>query len=78
MNEQEMLHEQVRRWQANGRWVDRGKWVQLRWSRYPAYLPTPAEIAEKCELFRSLDGWQGASKRAPRNGKHAVPETAGL
>ncbi len=73
-----MLGEQVRRWQAEGRWVDRGQWVRLRWSGYPAYLPTPEEIAEKCELFQSLEGWRGASKRSPRGGEHDVATTAGV
>ncbi len=78
MNEQQMLGEQVRRWQAEGRWIDRGQWVRMWWRRYPAYLPTDEEIAEKCRLFRSLEGCRGAQKRRPRNGKQAVRATAGL
>jgi hypothetical protein len=78
MNEQKMLNDHVRRWQSQGRWVDRGRWVRLRWSRYPAYLPTHEEIAEKCQLFRSLNGWRGAKRRAPRAGEYAVPTTAGV
>jgi hypothetical protein len=78
MNEQQMLDGQVRQWQAEGRWVDDGEWVRLRWSRYPAYMPTRREIAAKCRLFRSLDGWRGAKKRAPRDGEFAVSTTAGV
>jgi hypothetical protein len=78
MNEQKMLNDQVRRWEADGRWIDRGRWVRLRWSRYPAYLPTHDEIAEKCQLFRSLDGWRGARKRSPRAGEFAVATMAGV
>ena len=78
MNEQEMLNDQVRRWESEGRWVDRGRWVRLRWSRYPAYLPTHEEIAEKCRLYRSLSGWRGGRRRSPRAGKYARPATAGL
>ena len=45
---------------------------------YPAYLPTHDEIAEKCQLFRSLDGWRGANKRSPRAGEFAVATMAGI
>jgi hypothetical protein len=78
MNEELMLAGLVREWEAEGVWVDRGRWVRLRWSCYPAYLPTHDEIAEKCRLFRAIPGWRGAIKRAPRGGEFAVPTTAGI
>ncbi len=77
MNEQQMLAAQVRQWQAEGRWLDHGRWV--RGNRGSTeYHPTPEEIAAKCALLRSLRGWRGASKRAPRGGKYAVATTAGI
>ena len=77
MNEQKMLAAQVRRWEAEGRWVDEGQWVRARHGAVE-YHPTPAEIAAKCALFRSIAGWHGAFKRAPRGGEFAVKTTAGL
>ena len=78
MDEQKLLEGQVRQWEAEGRWVDRGRWVRLPWHSEWAYLPTRREIVAKCKLFRSLPGWRGAKKRAPRGGKFAVATTAGL
>ena len=40
--------------------------------------PATREIAAKCRLFRSINDWRGASKRAPRGGEFAVGTTAGL
>jgi len=78
MNEQQMLERQVRQWGAEGRWVDRGRWVRLAWHSEWVYLPTRWEIATKCKLFRSLPGWCGAHKRAPRGGEFGVSTTAGI
>lgn len=77
MNEQEMLDDQVRQWEAEGRWVDRGRWVRGNWGSIE-YHPTRQEIAAKCALFRSIAGWHGAYKRAPRGGEFAVATTAGI
>jgi hypothetical protein len=78
MNEQHLLAAQIRQWIADGRWIDRGRWTRPRASRYPAYLPTRKEIAEKCRLFRTIAGWHGANRRAPRGGEFGVPTTAGI
>ena len=77
MNEQQTLGHQVRQWQATGRWVDLGRWRLTKHGTLE-YRPTKREIAAKCHLFRSIKGWRGASKRAPRGGEFAVPTTAGL
>ena len=77
MNEQKMLEEQVRAWEAAGLWIDDGRWVRGK-NGTPIYLPTKKEITRKCRLFRSSPGWQGASKRAPRGGEYGVATTAGL
>ena len=42
------------------------------------YIPTKREIAAKCRLCRTIDGWQGAGKWMPRDGEYAVASTAGL
>lgn len=63
----EALAADVRRWQAEGLWIDRGAWVTMCWSSGPAYLPTPEEIAQKCELLRSRPrrtGWHARGERA--------------
>lgn len=78
MDEQKLLEEQVEKWMADGRWVDRGQWTQPRASRYPAYRPTRKEIVEKCRLFRTIAGWHGANKRAPRGGEFGVATTGGI
>lgn len=75
MNEQQMLNGQVREWQVEGRWVDRGRWKRAE-NGTLEYLPTKCEIAAKCKLFRTLRGWRGAHKRAPRGGEFAVETTA--
>jgi hypothetical protein len=77
MSEQEMLDAQVRQWEAEGQWVDHGRWVRGNWSS-TEYHPTQQEIAAKCELFRSVRGWRGANKRAPRGGEFAIATTAGV
>ncbi len=77
MNEQELLGEQVRRWEAEGRWVDRGRWTRAR-NGVLEYRPTKREIAAKRRLFRTAGGWRGAKKRAPRDGGFAVATTAGI
>jgi len=77
MNEQQMLESQVRRWEAEGLWVDRGRWVRAR-NGTPEYVPTKHEIAAKCRLLRTLEGWRGAHKRAPRGGEFAIETTAGI
>ena len=77
MNEQQMLNCQVRQWKTEGRWVDSGRWVPGNWSS-TEYHPTRQEIDAKCELFRSIRGWRGASKRAPRGGEFAIATTAGV
>lgn len=78
MDEHLMLGALVREWEAEGLWVDRGRWTRPRASRYPAYLPTRKEIVEKCRLIRTIAGWHGANKRAPRGGEFGVPTTAGI
>ena len=78
MNEERELTAQVEAWRAAGVWRDEGRWVRERWSAEDAYWPTTEEIRTKCELFRSIRGWRGASKRSPRGGKHAVATTAGI
>ncbi len=77
MNEQQMLDAQVRQWEAKGQWVDHGHWVRNNGGS-EHYHPTHQEIAAKCELFRSIRGWRGANKRAPRGGKYAVTTTTGI
>ena len=77
MNEQNLLDEQVRQWTAEGRWIDRGCRKRAR-NGTPAYVPTKREIAAKCRLIRSISGWRGANKRAPRGGEFAVATTAGV
>ena len=77
MNEQKMLEEQVRRWKAEGLWVDRGRWVRAS-NGTLEYRPTKREIEAKCRLLRSINGWRGANKRAPRGGRFAVETTAGI
>ena len=77
MNEQKMLEGQVRQWQAEGLWVDRGRWVRAS-NGTMEYRPTKREIAAKCRLLRSIEGWRGAHKRAPRDGEFAIETTAGI
>ncbi len=77
MNEQKLLIEQVRQWQLDGRWIDRGRWRRAE-NGTLEYLPTKHEIAAKCKLFRTIAGWRGAAKRAPRGGEFAVATTAGI
>jgi len=77
MNEQQMLNCQVRQWKTEGRWVDCGRWVPGNWGS-TEYHPTRQEIDAKCELFRSIRGWRGASKRAPRGGEFAIATLAGI
>ncbi len=77
MNEQEMLDQQVRQWEAQGQWIDRGRWVRAS-NGTPEYLPTKREIAIKCRMFRTIDRWRGAHKRAPRGGEFSVATTAGI
>ena len=77
MNEQLTLEHQVRQWQDTGRWVDHGRWTLTKHGTLE-YRPTKWEIAAKCRLFRTIAGWRGASKRAPRGGEFAVATTAGL
>ena len=36
------------------------------------------EFAAKCKLFRTINGWRDAAKRAPRGGEFAVATTAGI
>lgn len=54
-----------------------GNWILNRGGALE-YHPTPEEIAAKCEPLRTIENWRPAHKRAPRGGKYAVPETAGL
>jgi hypothetical protein len=77
MNEQKMLADQVRRWEAEGRWTDGGRWRRAK-NGTLEYSPTKSEIAAKCRLLRTIAGWRGASKRAPRGGEFAVMTTAGV
>lgn len=77
MYEQTQLTPLVHRWQAEGKWNDRGTWRRAS-NGTLEYLPTRREIAAKCRLFRSIVGWRGASKRAPRGGAFAVETTAGI
>ena len=78
MDQEQLLEEQVRQWEAEGRWVDCGRWVRLPWHAELTYLPSRREISAKCRLFRSLPHWHGANKRSPRGGEFAVPTTAGI
>jgi hypothetical protein len=77
MNEEKMLGDVVRNWEVEGRWVDRGRWAPGR-NGVLEYLPTQREIADKSRLLRTITGWRGAHKRAPRGGEFAVPTTAGI
>jgi hypothetical protein len=77
MYEQYELAPQVRKWREQGLWNDLGDWRRAS-NGALEYHPTPEEIAAKCELFRQIDGWRGANKRAPRGGEYAVMETKGL
>ena len=77
MNEQKLLADLVRRWEAEGRWADRGRWKQAK-NGALEYMPTKREIAAKCKLFRTIAGWRGAAKRAPRGGEFVVTTTAGI
>ncbi len=77
MYEQTELAPQVRRWESEGKWIDRGTWERAINGQLE-YHPTAEEIADKCELLRTIDNWQGAHARAPRGGKYAVMETKGL
>ena len=71
MYEQELLGEQVRQWESEGRWIDRGCCTRGR-NGTIEYLPTKSEIAATCQLFRTIPGWEGAAKRAPRDGEYAA------
>lgn len=77
MNEQKMLDDQVRQWESSGQWIDRGRWTRAT-NRTLEYLPTKREIAAKCKLFRTITGWRGEAKRAPRGGEFSVATTAGI
>lgn len=77
MNEQMYLASLVRRWQIEGRWVDRGRWVRTKRGAL-IYSPSKREIAMKCRLLRTIEGWHGANARAPRGGEFGVTTTAGL
>jgi hypothetical protein len=76
MNEQKMLDGLVREWETEGRWVDRGRWTRAT-NGTLEYVPTKREIAAKCRMFRTITGWRGAAKRAPRGGEFSVATTAG-
>ena len=76
MNLQKMLDDQVQRWHTDGLWIDRGRWQKSNGAL--AYIPTRREIAAKCKLLRTLPGWRGANKRAPRGGEFGVATTAGI
>ena len=78
MNEKKLLGGQVRQWETEGRWVDRGYWIRSKNNGTLEYIPTKREITAKCRLFRTIDGWQGAAKRMPRDGEYAIASTAGL
>lgn len=77
MYEQTELTPLVRKWQAENKWEDRGRWRQAS-NGTRKYLPTRREIAAKCRLYRTIAGWHGAYKRAPRGGEFAVEMTAGI
>ena len=77
MNEQFFLAGQVRQWELEGRWTDCGRWKRTANGTFE-YLPTKREIAAKCRLFRTIGGWRGAAKRAPRGGEFSVLTTAGI
>lgn len=77
MNEQQILDGQVQQWETEGRWADRGHWKRAS-NGTLEYVPTKREIAAKCRLFRTITGWRGAAKRAPRGGEFSVATTAGL
>ncbi len=77
MNEEKMLGEVVQRWEANGQWEDRGRWKRAK-NGTLEYIPTKREIAAKCRLLRTISGWRGAHKRAPRGGESSVATTAGV
>ena len=77
MNEQKMLEKLVREWEAEGHWVDCGRWLPEK-NGTLAYRPTKREIRAKCQLFRTIAGWHGANKRAPRGGEFSVATMAGV
>jgi hypothetical protein len=77
MNEQKMLHGQVRQSEVKGRWIDRSRWIRAS-NGTLEYIPTKREIAAKCKLFRTIEGWRGAAKRALRGSEFAVATTAGV
>jgi hypothetical protein len=77
MNEQKMLDGMVREWETEGRWVDRGRWTRAE-NGTLEYIPTKREIAAKCRLLRTVSGWRGAHKRAPRGGEFSLATTAGV
>jgi hypothetical protein len=77
MYEQTELAPLVRQWQAAGKWKDHGRWRRAS-NGTLEYLPTRREIAAKCRLYRSIAGWHGAYKRAPRGGRFGVATTKGL
>ena len=77
MDEHAMLGEQVRQWENAGQWKDRRCWRRAK-NGTLEYLPTEREIAAKCRLFRTITGWRGAAKRAPRGGEFGVATTAGI
>jgi hypothetical protein len=77
MYEQDELEPLIRKWESQGLWKDSGEW-QLGRGGALEYHPTPEEIAAKCELFRQIEKWRGAHKRAPRGGKYSVMHTKGL
>lgn len=77
MNEQKMLKDVVRQWEADGKWSDRGRWRRTK-RGVLEYVPTKREISAKCRLLRTVANWRGAHKRAPRGGEFSVLATAGF
>jgi hypothetical protein len=58
--------------------LERPRAVDTGQELYAGILPDKREIAAKCKLFRTISGWRGAAKRAPRGGEFAVMTTAGF
>jgi hypothetical protein len=77
MYEQTELAPLVRLWEAEGKWINKGHWERAS-NGTLEYYPTHEEIAAKCELLRTIENWQGAHARAPRDGEHAVMTTKGI
>ncbi len=77
MNKEEDLAPLVREWEAadygatraSGNSTEAARWNTTQ--RLKRSLPSAS-------CYETIENWRPAHKRAPRGGKYAVPETAGL